>query len=113
MIQRCRDGHRIGESLLKSGEKKKTNKHKQLRRTVPEMGGGQIVHVFPFSLRKKGNTKKNKNSQEISGEGRESPGTVRDNPGTIPWKFCLCVFLFRHWVNEVGRGGGQTVSNQV
>ena len=28
---------------------KKTNKHKQLRGIVPEMGGGQIVYVFPFS----------------------------------------------------------------
>ena len=41
--------------LLKSGEKK-TNKHKQLRGIVPEMGGGQIVCVFPLFLGKKGNT---------------------------------------------------------
>ena len=34
----------------------KTNKHKQLRGIVPEMGGGQIVYVFPLFLRKKGNT---------------------------------------------------------
>ena len=34
----------------------KTNKHKQVRRIVPEMGGGQIVYVFPFFLGKKGNT---------------------------------------------------------
>ena len=33
---------------FQSGEKK-TNKHKQLRGIVPEMGGGQIVYVFPFS----------------------------------------------------------------
>ena len=36
--------------------RKKTNKHKQLRGIVPEMGGGQIVYVFPFFLGKKGNT---------------------------------------------------------
>ena len=35
---------------------KKNNKHKQLRGIVPEMGGGQIVYVFPFFLGKKGNT---------------------------------------------------------
>ena len=36
---------------------KKTNKHKQtFRGIVPEMGGGQIVYVFPFFLGKKGNT---------------------------------------------------------
>ena len=34
----------------------KTNKHKQLRGIVPEMGGGQMVYVFPFFLGKKGNT---------------------------------------------------------
>ena len=39
----------------RSGEKK-TNKHKQLRGIVPEMGGGQIVYVFPLFLGKKGNT---------------------------------------------------------
>ena len=33
---------------------KKTNKHKQLRGIVPEMGGGQIVYVFPFFPWKKG-----------------------------------------------------------
>ena len=38
-----------------SGEKK-TNKHEQLRGIVLEMGGGQIVYVFPFFLGKKGNT---------------------------------------------------------
>ena len=38
-----------------SGEKK-TNKHKQLRGIVPEMGGGQIVYVFPFFRGKKGST---------------------------------------------------------
>ena len=38
-----------------SGEKK-TNKHKQIRGIVPEMGGAQIVYVFPLFLGKKGNT---------------------------------------------------------
>ena len=38
-----------------SGEKK-TNKHKQFRGIVPEMGGGQIVYVFPFCLGENGNT---------------------------------------------------------
>ena len=42
-------------SLLSFGGEK-TNKHKQLRGIVPEMGGGQIVYVFPLFLRKKGNT---------------------------------------------------------
>ena len=56
-----------------SGEKK-NNKHKQLRGIVPEMGGGQIVYVFPFSWGKRETHKQN--SQEISGKGRESPGTV-------------------------------------
>ena len=37
-------------------ERKKTNKHKQIHGIVPEMGGGQIVYVFPFFLGKKGNT---------------------------------------------------------
>ena len=35
---------------------RKNNKHKQLRGIIPEMGGGQIVYVFPFFLGKKGNT---------------------------------------------------------
>ena len=34
------------EGARKSGEQK-TNKHKQLRGTVPEMGGGHFVYVFP------------------------------------------------------------------
>ena len=33
-----------------------TNNNKQLGGIVPEMGGGQIVYVFPFFLGKKGNT---------------------------------------------------------
>ena len=45
------------------------------------MGGGQIVCVFPPFPGKKETHKQN--SQEISGKGRESPGTVpgqsRDN----------------------------------
>ena len=57
--------------VKKSGEKK-TNKHKQLHRIVPEMGGGQIVYVFPFFLGKRETHKQN--SQEISGKGRDSPG---------------------------------------
>ena len=36
--------------------RKKTNKHKHLRGIVPEMGGGQIVYVFPIFLGKKENT---------------------------------------------------------
>ena len=59
--------------LFSSGEKK-TNKHKQLCGIVPEMGGGQIVYVFPFFMGKRETHKQN--SQEISGKGRESPGTV-------------------------------------
>ena len=35
------------------GGQKNTNKHKQLRGIVPEMGGGQIVYVFPFSWGKR------------------------------------------------------------
>ena len=38
---------------LKTIRGRKTNKHKQLRGIVPEMGGGQIVYVFPLFL---GNT---------------------------------------------------------
>ena len=72
------------------GGEKKTNKHKQFRGIVPEMGGGQIVYVFPFFSWGKRETHK-QNSQEISGT---VPGQSRDNPGTIPWTFCLCVFLF-------------------
>ena len=63
-----------GINFRVSGEKK-TNKHKQLRGIVPEMGGGQIVYVFPFFLGKKRKPHK-QNSQEISGKGQESPGTV-------------------------------------
>ena len=77
-----------------SGEKK-TNKHKQLRGIVPEMGGGQIVHVFPFSWGKRETHKQN--SQEISGKALRL-GQSRDNPGTIPEIFvyvfsCLLVFF--------------------
>ena len=53
-----------------TSREKKTNKHKQLRGIVPEMGGGQIAYVFPFFPTHK------QNSQEISGKGRESPRTV-------------------------------------
>ena len=45
----------LSQPCFISGEKK-TNKHKQLRGIVPEMGGGQIVYVFPLFLGKKGNT---------------------------------------------------------
>ena len=66
---------------------------KQLRGIVPEMGGGQIVYVFPFFLGEKGKhiNKIPRKSQEKAGR---VPGQSRDNPGTIPGKFCLCVFLF-------------------
>ena len=57
----------------------KTNKHKQLGGIVPEMGGGQIVYVFPLFLGKRETHKQN--SQEISGKGR---GESRDSPGIIP-----------------------------
>ena len=69
--------------IIFGGEK--TNKHKQFRGIVQEMGVGQIVYVFPFFLGKRETHKQN--SQEISKKGR-------DNPGTIPGKYCLCVFLF-------------------
>ena len=57
------------------------------------MGGSQIVYVFPFSW---GNRERHKqNSQEISGKGRESPGTV---PGQSRENFvyvfaCFLVFF--------------------
>ena len=67
-------------------------KHKQLRRIVPEMGGGSnclCVSLFPGE---KGTHKHN--SLEISGEGWESPGII---PGqsreTFVYAFsCLLVF---------------------
>ena len=61
----------------------KTNKHKQLRGIVPEMGGGQIVYVFPLFLWKKRKhiNKIPRKSQEKAGR---VPGQSRDNPGTIP-----------------------------
>ena len=62
-----------------SGEKKKTNKHKQLRGIVPEMGGGQIVCVFPLFLRKRGNTQ-----TKFPGNLRKRPGESQDSPGKIP-----------------------------
>ena len=52
----------------------KTNKHKQFRGIVPGMGGGRIVYVFPFSWEKRETHKRN--SQEISGKGRDSPGII-------------------------------------
>ena len=64
----------LSMEVLRSSGQKKTNKHKQLRGIVPEMGGGQIVYVFPFFLGKRETHKQN--SQEISGKSRESPGTV-------------------------------------
>ena len=77
----------------KFGGAKKTNKHKQLRGIVPEMGGGQIVYVFPFFLVAKRETHKY-NSQEISGKRRDSPGII---PGQSREHFvyvfpCLLVF---------------------
>ena len=80
-------GHSGPSPEQKSGEKK-TNKHKQLRGIVPEMGGGQIVYVFPLFLTKKG---KHIGKAEKAGI---IPGQSRDNPGTIPRKFCLWVCLF-------------------
>ena len=60
------------------------------------MGGGQIVYVFPFFPGEKRETHK-QNSQEISGKGRESPGTVRgesrDNPAKILF-MCFLVYCF-------------------
>ena len=57
------------------------------------MGGGQFclcVSLFPGE--------KGKHINKIPRKSQEKAGTVpglsRDNPGTIPWKFCLCVFLF-------------------
>ena len=60
--------------VLISGAKK-TSKHKQLRGIVPEMGGGQIVHVFLFFLGKTRETHK-QNSQEVSEKGQDSPGII-------------------------------------
>ena len=83
--------HVKGGGGQKSGEKT-TNKLKQLCGIVPEMGGGQIVYVFPFFLEKgKHINKILRKSQEKAGR---VPGQSRENPGTIPRKFCLCVFLF-------------------
>ena len=73
-----------GYIFFNRGEKK-TNKHKQFRGIVPEVGGGQIVYVFPFSWGKRETHKQN--SHKVSGKGW-------DSPGTIPGNFCLCVFLF-------------------
>ena len=63
--------------------RKKTNKHKQLRGIVPEMGGGQSVYVFPPFPGEKGKhiNKIPRKSQEKAGR---APGQSRDNPGTIP-----------------------------
>ena len=49
---------------------KKSNKHKQLRGIVPEMGGGQIVYVFPFFSGEM--WKKDKNPRK----SQEKAGTV-------------------------------------
>ena len=73
------------QSLLNIGGEKKTNKHKQLPRIALEMGWGLNCLCVSLFLGGKGETHK-QNSQEISGKGRESPGTV-------PWKICLCVLL--------------------
>ena len=53
----------------------KTNKHKQLRGIVPEMGGGQIVYVLPFLMGKR---------EQINKIPRKRPGEFRDSPGIIP-----------------------------
>ena len=55
------------------------------------MGGGQIVYVFSFLLGKRETHKQN--SQEISGNGRESPGQSRDNPVKILF-MCFLVYWF-------------------
>ena len=78
-----------GQPTLVLSGGKKTNNHKQLLGIVPEMGGGQIVYVFPFFLGKKGNT-----LTKFPGNLRKRPGQSQDNPGTIPGQFCLCVSLF-------------------
>ena len=69
--------------VLSNQGRKKINKHKQLRGIVPEMGGGQIVYVFPFFPMEKGKhiNKIPRKSQEKAGR---VPGQSRDNPGTIP-----------------------------
>ena len=74
-------------SLTKGG--KKNNKHKQLRGIVPEMGGGQIVYVFPFFL-----GKKRKHINKIPRKSPKKAGTV---PGQSRENFvfvfsCLLVF---------------------
>ena len=54
--------------------------------------GVKLFMCFPFSWEKgKHINKIPRKSQEKAGR---VPGQSRDNPGTIPWKFCLCVFLF-------------------
>ena len=74
-----------------SGEEK-TNKHKQLLGIVPEMGGGSNCFCVSLLLGEKGKhiNKFPRKSQEKAGR---VPGQSWENPGTIPWKFCLCVFL--------------------
>ena len=73
---------RVVSGGILSGEKK-ANKHKQLRGIVPEMGGGQIVYVFPPFPEEKGKhiNKIARKSQEKAGR---VPGQSWDNPGTIP-----------------------------
>ena len=69
-------GRRLPREVVgaKNRGRKKTNKHKQLCGIVPEMGGGSNCLCVPFFMGKRETHKQN--SQEISGKGRESPGTV-------------------------------------
>ena len=76
------------------GGQQKTNKHKQFRRIVLDMGGGQVVYLFPFFLGKNCRETHKQHSQEISGKGRDSPGII---PGQSREHFvytfsCLLVF---------------------
>ena len=74
------------QKLKKQNRGRKANNHKQLFEIVPGTSRGQISFCVSFLLGRK--RKKHKhNFQEIS----QKPW---DSPGAIPWKFCLCVFLF-------------------
>ena len=76
--------------LLSGG--KQTNKHKQLRGIVPEMGGGQIVYVFPFFPGKRETHKQN--VQEISGKGRDSPRIIPGQSREILVYVFSCLLVF-------------------
>ena len=75
-----------GSAVRYSGEKK-TNKHKQLRGIVPEMGGGRIVYVFPlFSGKKKAHKHKLFCLVGPSFSPDLSQGQIQFVPGTNPVK---------------------------